>query len=71
MAEVMNRAARPMGTIRSGAVFSLSPAISPAARATVPAATSGCAMIRGAPLSAGSSPRAAATATTASGVIAR
>jgi hypothetical protein len=52
-----------MGTIRSGAVFILSPASSTAASATVQAATNGCAIMRGAPLSSGSAPIAAATET--------
>jgi hypothetical protein len=67
----MKRAIRPIGTIRSGAVFILSPSNSPSARIDVPAATTGRAKVRGKSLSGGHAPHAAATEIAASGVIAR
>jgi hypothetical protein len=71
MAEVMKRAARPIGTIRSGAVFCLSPTISTSARIEAAAAKREWAMNRGAPQFVGKPPDVAATETAASGVIAR
>ena len=64
-------ATRPRKTVRSGAVFILSPAISAAAIATPPAATRGRPISRVSGLSCGSVPRRAAPANAASGAIER
>ncbi len=68
---VMVLASRPRNTVRSGAVFILSPAISAAAIATPPAAISGRLISRASALSCGSVPLRAATASAASGAMDR